>query len=609
MSAPTDLPDVSSSDVSSSDVSSSDVPAGVPIDDPVDREWETGLEPAAVRRDREAAEARAAGTPARRPSSRKLRSRPVASIVATWRQLTSMRTALLLLFLLAIAAVPGSLLPQRPVNPLRVQQYLADHPSIGPFLDRLSGFDVFTAPWFSAIYVLLMISLVGCVVPRLRLHLRTLRQPPPTAPAHPARLPSGAGWVTAATPDEVVAEARSVLRGARFRAVVGDRTKGATVAAEKGMLRETGNLLFHFSLIAVLVGVAVGSLWGYSGSVLVPEGRTFTNTLVAYDAFTPGARVQRSELQPFSFALDDFSATYRPSGEPADFTAAIRYRPGLDAPERPATIKVNQPLTLGQTKVYLTGHGFAPHFVVRDRSGRVLFDDHVPCTPRSGTEPMRSSCTVKVPDVGLPPKGERRIPQQLAFRAALIADPAGGTAQLRSPKMELSAFVGDLHLEEGVPQNVYSLDPSGLDPIRTTGAGGQGQLVQTVDVGPGPGGTVSGLPNGMTLTVDGAEDWAVFAIKHDPGKRLVLASAVLLLLGLVLTLTVRRRRIWVRAVEQQAGPADADGAPDGGSVPRTLVEVGGVTRSGDLSAEFDELVGRLQGRLLPEERETRVESQ
>ena len=159
----------------------------------------------------------------------------------------------------------------------------------------------------------------------------------------------------AATADEVVAEARSVLRGARFRAVVGDPSKGATVAAEKGMLRETGNLLFHFSLIAVLVGVALGSLFGYSGSVLVPEGRTFTNTLVAYDAFTPGARVDQSALQPFSFRLDDFSATYHPDGEPADFAAAVRYRPELDAPEQPATIKVNQPLTFGQTKVYLTG--------------------------------------------------------------------------------------------------------------------------------------------------------------------------------------------------------------------------------------------------------------
>src|SRR5206468_4026460 len=129
-----------------------DLPPGVPIDDPVDREWEAGLEPAAVRRDREAAEERAATPRGARPNRGArptgTRSRSIATAAAAWRQLTSMRTALLLLQLLAVAAVPGSLLPQRPVNPLSVQQYISDHPKLGPFLDRLSGYNVFSSPRF-----------------------------------------------------------------------------------------------------------------------------------------------------------------------------------------------------------------------------------------------------------------------------------------------------------------------------------------------------------------------------------------------------------------------------------------------------------------------------
>src|SRR4051794_3964123 len=263
------------------------LPPGVPVDDPVDQEWELGSgagspagteSPAGTAIPAEPGPSAADGvvtartTPERRAGRPEpSRHRALAPVAAVWRQLTSMRTALLLLFLLAVAAVPGSLLPQRPVNPLRVQQYLQAHPRLGPFLDRLSGFDVFSAPWFSAVYVLLMVSLVGCVLPRLRLHVRSLFRQPPKAPAHPARLPAGTSWLTAASPDEAVHTARSLLRRSRFRAVVGDPAGGATVAAEKGQLRETGNLLFHFSLIAVLVGVALGSLYGYSGSVLVPE--------------------------------------------------------------------------------------------------------------------------------------------------------------------------------------------------------------------------------------------------------------------------------------------------------------------------------------------------
>src|SRR5829696_2850727 len=87
---------------------------------------------------------------------------PLALLRNTWRGLTSMRTALVLLFLLALAALPGALLPQRSLNQRLVDAYLADHPQLGPVLDRLGLFDVFAAPWFAAIYLLLMVSLIGC---------------------------------------------------------------------------------------------------------------------------------------------------------------------------------------------------------------------------------------------------------------------------------------------------------------------------------------------------------------------------------------------------------------------------------------------------------------
>ena len=102
----------------------------------------------------------------------------VGSLRWAWRQLTSMRTALLLLLLLAVAAVPGSVFPQRRINPGQVQQFLADHPGYGGWLDRLGFFDVYSSVWFSAIYLLLFVSLVGCVLPRTRAHVRALRTPP-----------------------------------------------------------------------------------------------------------------------------------------------------------------------------------------------------------------------------------------------------------------------------------------------------------------------------------------------------------------------------------------------------------------------------------------------
>ncbi|MBA3524686.1 MAG: cytochrome c biogenesis protein ResB, partial [Geodermatophilaceae bacterium] len=129
-----------------------------------------------------------------------------------WRQLTSMRTALVLLFLLALASVPGSLLPQRSLNQTRVAQYFVDHPDLAPVLDRLRLFDVFSSPWFAAIYLLLFISLIGCIVPRTRLHVRAIRQPPPPVPGRLDRLPQSGGYSTDGSVDEVAAAAEAVLR-------------------------------------------------------------------------------------------------------------------------------------------------------------------------------------------------------------------------------------------------------------------------------------------------------------------------------------------------------------------------------------------------------------
>src|ERR1700747_1467276 len=83
-----------------------------------------------------------------------------------WRQLTSMRIALILLFLLALASVPGSMLPQQGGNPAGVQQYYMSHPALAPWLNRLGLFNVFAAPWFAALSLLLFASLARCAVAR-----------------------------------------------------------------------------------------------------------------------------------------------------------------------------------------------------------------------------------------------------------------------------------------------------------------------------------------------------------------------------------------------------------------------------------------------------------
>jgi cytochrome c biogenesis protein len=520
----------------------------------------------------------------RPPTSRRRR---LAGPIRAWRQLTSMRTALLLLFLLALAAVPGSVIPQRGVDPTLVQHYIAVHPKLGPFIDRLYGFDVFSAPWFAAIYALLMVSLLGCLFPRLRLHARALLRRPPRAPAHPERLAYGTTFISAATPAEVLATSRAVLRRRRFRTAV----EHNSLAAEKGYLRESGNLLFHISLLVLLLGIAMGALTGYKGNVIVPEGRSFTNTQAEYDTFSPGALVDTSKLTPFTLGVRSFVTTYRPNGVAADYRATVDFQPTLTSRVQRRLIRVNEPLKVGEAKVYLINNGYAPHVLLRDRSGRVLFDDLVVCVAVDRRN-LTSNCILKIPDTGLPTVGALRKPEQLALRASLVPTFAANVFSgsvfpgLLNPRLVgIQVYVGDLGLDAGTPQNVYVLNTSKMRLLRVRGPSGL-TSVQSLNPRNRRQDTLTGLPGGLSLTVDDIRTYAVFAVKYDPGKGLVLWASMLMVAGLIGSLMIRRRRLWIRA----------EPLVDGGS----LIEIGGLTRTGDFTNEFEQLVRRVKTRLLEE---------
>ena len=501
-----------------------------------------------------------------------------------WRTVTSMRTALLLLCLLALAAVPGSLLPQRPVSPGDVRMFVRAHPTIAPLLDRLSLFDVFASPWFSAVYLLLLVSLTGCVLPRARRLMAALNRAPAAPPRDLSRMPNALRITApqpvprvAGTTEALLDAAAEDLRSRRFRVLRG----AGFVAGEKGRLHEAGNLLFHLSLLLVLAAVAVGHLYGYRGRVVVAEGSAFANTQTQYDEFVPGPWVDADRLTPFSLRLRSFSARYQADGPqrgaPRRFTARVAFRPAPTAARQERTLTVNRPLEVDGTKVFLTGHGYAPRFTVRDGSGQVVFSGAVPFLPRDGT--MTSFGAVKAPDAR---------PTQLAFEGFFLPTAALGPSGPFSafpgalnPQVLLAAFTGDVGLDSGMAQSVYRLDKSGLRQVRV---GGKPQATALR-----PGETMR-LPNGQgSITFDGVANFANFQIARDPGRGLALAAAGCLLVGLVVSLTVRPQRVWVRA-------ASADGTGQVGvRRPAAAVHIAAAsTRGGGHPVVLTRLAERLR---------------
>jgi cytochrome c biogenesis protein len=513
----------------------------------------------------------AADTPGRPP--RRTPS-PLALLRNSWRQLTSMRTALILLFLLAVAAVPGSLLPQRDVNIDDVDGFRREHPDLFPILDRLGGFDVYASPWFAAIYLLLFTSLVGCIVPRLRDHVRALRAVPPAAPRRLDRLPRHA--VLSGHDGDLTAIA-AMLRRRRWRVVVRD----GEVAAEKGHLKETGNLLFHLSLVGVLLGVALGASYGWHGNRLLIAGpdQAFCNTVQQFSESKLGQRVDDGDLPRFCLELTDFEATFLPSGQPESFRARVRVEPWGRA-AYPASFSVNDPLRLDGANVYLLGHGYAPVLRYTDRHGRSQVSVQAFLSVDGN---LTSEGAAFFPDVNIDPATGSRDPNlQVAFEGLYFpTTPEDGPAirsvhpEERAPGLFLRAYRGNLGLDAGIPGSVYAIDQRQVANGRLKQVG-DGKLLR-----PGESWT---LDDGTTLEFLGTRKYITLTVRHDPGEPVVLASAALLLVGLMPALFVRRRRVWFRVV-----PAPAGASTTGRS---SLVEVGGLPRTDypGFAEEFDQLV-------------------
>ncbi len=492
-----------------------------------------------------------------------------------WRQLTSMRIALILLFLLALASVPGSILPQQGNDAPGVQQYYTSHPDLAPWLNRLGLFNVFAAPWFAAIYLLLFASLVGCVVPRTFRLAGSARTLPPRAPRHLGRLPRFAEYATALAPAAAAEVAAGVLSGHGYRlrrpAAGEGAGNGHWLSAEKGYLREAGNLLFHLALLGVLVSVALGGLFGYKADRLLVQGQTFSDTASALDEFHPGRFVTDADLARFTMTLDKFTATYISSGEqagqPSSFDAKVTYTGSPGSPARTADLDVNRPVSVGGAKVYLIGHGYAPVFKVTDTSGHLVYNQATPFVAGAAGN-FLSEGVVKVPDAQ---------PDQLGFTGIFVPTAVNVSGTLESvfpaadnPVVSLIAYAGNLGENSGGSQSVYQLDTTGMQKLTTN------PQVLT------PGQSLK-LPGGRgTITFTGYVPWASLAITHDPGQLPALICGMAALAGLLLSFMVRRRRVFVRA------RAGADG---------TTVQFGGLARtdaSGGFEAEFATLAAELK---------------
>ncbi|MEP6979230.1 MAG: cytochrome c biogenesis protein ResB, partial [Nakamurella sp.] len=413
----------------------------------------------------------------------------------------------------------------------------------------------------------LFTSLIGCLVPRTWDFARALRIEPVPTPRNLGRLPHRAVPVaTAETADEAAIRITDGLR--RWRLTRRDEPAGVvTLSAEKGLVREVGNLVFHFSLLGLLAAIAVGKILGFEGTVIVAEGGGFCSSSPSvYNAFRPGLMVDGTDLAPFCVNLDRFDAQYTDAGLATDFDASIEYQTGAEVAAGSAGwtsrhLKVNDPLRLEGERLYLLGHGFSPEFTVTFPNGETRTVSQV-FQPTDTS--LLSEGVVKILD---PPgyTGAEVRRHQLALQGlfAPTAGSAHGNSNILTsvaaapddPAVAIQVFRGDMGMEDGASQSIFGIDQRQVDSGALTKLNRKNMKLNESMT----------LDDGTTVTFTGYKQWVQLQTSYDPAQGYALVFAITLLGGLMLSLTIKRRRVWYRIT------------PDGSG--RSIVEVGGLART------------------------------
>jgi cytochrome c biogenesis protein len=482
-----------------------------------------------------------------------------------------MRTALILLLLLAVASVVGSLVPQWPNTPDRVLRYLEDHPFWGEVFERAGLFDVFGSWWFVLLTALLFVSLVACLIPRTRSFVRAVR----TRPLHAREVDAFRHYAerrVAGTPEDAAGAATALLRRRFWRTA----RAGTQVAAEKGVLREGGSLLFHWAFLLILIGVIVGKGTGFSGFAVIVEGDTWVDARANYDGQLRAGRFFDGEFTGIGVRLRSFESDFRRSGQPMDFVSRVDLLDPRGDLIRRQDIRVNHPAQIEGLRIFQSSFGWAP-VVETARDADVLTSAPVVTDLAPAPEgvpafamPWRGFVKLPSADGGTPDVAVsfQLYPDSEAFLTSLATGEPVAMLRENDPFLRFTVWRGTL----------TDLATNRLDTslLRRTATGIVG-LGQTASLRTGERFAPGASPTGLTLSFPELRRYSVLQVAEDRGVPIVLLAAILILVGLLPALYDSRRKLWIRA------------EPDGeGSV----LKIGGfaLQRKPQFEEEFERLV-------------------
>jgi cytochrome c biogenesis protein ResB len=520
---------------------------------------------------------------------------------AAWWLFTNVRFAVVLLGALCAVSLLGVALPQMPLNVrgdiVAEQQWLDVQEGRFGFLtaalDRAQLFDVFHARWFAVLLGLTSISTGAYVLSRVPVVWRAITQPRKRVPDRYYDIaPDRVNVEGAIDVDQLVA----VLRRSRYRVERSTEDGTTYLFADRFAWAQVGSLLTHVAVIVFILAAVVSKADAFESPLFLAEGSTL-----------PVFPVR--DADQIQVELTDAEGEFAPNGRPLDYHSDLTlYRRGEEVKQCAST--VNTPCTYEGYRFYqsayfgfgagievrelatgnvlyretiaLTGTSDSPHVTIRDGAGIVVLDEPLVLTEELNTGEFTYRGTiVALPDgrlltIGLQnaQSGDEHLavlePGDGAGLARLSLEPgetgeSGGlTVTYESTVETPSAVVSEVPLPPGAKVDGLTLQLGNVvygtartsdgDTVATMRAPGAPELIisglqaQPLTLAPGESTEIGGY--GYTFL--GQREFAGITVRRDRSDYLVWAGVVLIVLGLMATFWVPRRRLWARITHNRA---------------------------------------------------------
>jgi cytochrome c biogenesis protein len=266
-----------------------------------------------------------------------------------WEFFASVRLSVVLLLSLAITSIVGTLIPQNGTPAAYLEKY---GESLFKLFATLGVFDMYHSWWFQALIVLLTVNIVVCSINRLSATGKIIFTRNPSFKVSKFRhVRHKAEFKDPRTPDQLK-EVYQPFMSRRFRTTrINQTDEGYAIFGEKGRWTRLGVYTVHLSVILLLIGGLIGSIFGFDGFVNIPEGEAVNSIRLRNSANTLPLE--------FEIRCDDFDVSFYDNGAPKEFRSTLTILE-QGAPVLQKDIIVNDPLQYKGIRMYQSSYGSMP---------------------------------------------------------------------------------------------------------------------------------------------------------------------------------------------------------------------------------------------------------